>query len=75
MNDAVNFRVLGKDLVKALFVGNVDVVEGRAAAAELLDAVEDDLEGVVEVVDDDDIVAVFEEGEGGKGANVAGSSV
>lgn len=75
MNDAVNFRVLVKDLVEGLFIGNIDVVESRAAAAELLDAVEDDFERVVEVVGNDDVVVVFEEGQGCKRANVAGSSV
>ncbi len=75
VNDAVNGRVLGKDLVEGLFVSEVGVVESRAAATELLDAVEDDLEGVVQVVDNDDVVVVFEEGKGGKGADVAGSSV
>lgn len=74
MNDAVNGRVLVKDVVEGLFIGNVDVVEGRTAAAKLLDAVEDDFERVVEVVDNDDVVIVFEESQSGKGANVAGSS-
>ncbi len=75
MNDGVNLGVLVKDGVDSLLVGQVDVVEGRATSAELLNAVEDIFERVVEVVDNDDIVAVFEERQGGEGANVASATV
>lgn len=75
MDDTVNLGVLVKDGIEALFVANVDVVKGRAAARQLLDAVDDILKRVVEVVDNHDIVAAVEKGEGGEGANVAGSSV
>src|SRR5699024_3480513 len=75
VDDAVNGGVLGKDLVEAFLVGHVDLVEVWAAAAEELDAVEGNLGRVVEVVDNDDIVAMLEEGEGGEGTNVAGATV
>lgn len=71
VNNAVNLRVLGEDLVEGLLVGDVDLVEGRAATADLFNTVENVLERVVQAVDNDDIVAVLEKGEGGKGANVA----
>ncbi|KND92431.1 putative quinone oxidoreductase [Tolypocladium ophioglossoides CBS 100239] len=71
VNDAVNCRVLGKHVVKGLFVGHVDLVKVGPAAAEQLDAVDGDLGRVVEADDNDDIVAVLEQREGGEGANVA----
>ncbi|KAJ6444934.1 LOW QUALITY PROTEIN: putative quinone oxidoreductase [Purpureocillium lavendulum] len=74
VDDAVDGGVLGKDLVEALLVGDVDLVEGGPATAEKLDAVEGDLGRVVEAVDNDDIVAVLEEGEAREGANVAGAT-
>ena len=75
MDDRVNLGVLVKDSVESLLVGQVNLVESGAASAELLDTVEDIFERVVEAVDDDNIVAVFEEGQGGEGANVAGATV
>lgn len=74
VNDTVDGRVLGKDFVEASLVRHVDLVEDGTATAEQLNAVESDLGGVVEAVDDDDIVSVFEEGEGGEGANVASAT-
>ena len=74
MNDAVNLGVFGKDIGQTTLVGQVDLVEERAASAEELDAIEGDLGGIVETVDNDDIVAVLEEGEGGERANVAGAT-
>ena len=43
VDDAVNGGVLGKDLVEALLVGHVDLVEVGTAAAEKLDAVDSHL--------------------------------
>jgi hypothetical protein len=71
VDDAVNGRVLGEDIVKGLLVSDVDLVKVGAAAAEELDAVERDLGRVVEAVDDDNVVAVLEESQGGEGADVA----
>lgn len=74
VDDAVNFRMFGKDIVEGLFVGNVELVEVRAATTDLLDTVEDLFPGVVQAVDDDDVVVVLEEGKGCEGANVAGTT-
>ena len=71
VDNAVDLGVLGEDGVESGLVSDVDLVEDRAAAADQLDAVEGDLGRVVEAVDDDDIVAVLEEGEGREGPNVA----
>lgn len=74
MDDGVNVRVLLEDVVEGLLVRHIDLVEVGAAAGDDLDAVESHLGRVVEVVDNDYIVPVLEEGEGGEGANVAGTT-
>lgn len=75
MNHRVNLGVLVKDGIESLLVSQVDIVEGWTAATELLNAAEDIFEGVVEVVDNDDIVTVFEKCQGGEGANVPSTTV
>ena len=74
MDDIVNIRVLLKHLIQLLLIGDVQRVVLGPLAADELDAVEDLLGGVVEVVDDDDLVVCLEEGKGCEGANVAGST-
>lgn len=44
-------------------------------ASDELDAVDDFGRGVVEVVDDDNLVASFEESDDGEGANVAAATI
>jgi hypothetical protein len=66
VNYAVNLGVLGKHLVEAVLVGHVNLVEMRTATGEEFDAVDGGLEGVVQAVDDDDIVVVLEESERGE---------
>jgi hypothetical protein len=43
VNDAINGRVLGKDLIDSLFVCDIELVKGRAATTDQLNAVEGDL--------------------------------
>ena len=43
VNDAINGRVLRKDLIKGLLICDIDLVESRATAADQLNAVESDL--------------------------------
>jgi hypothetical protein len=74
VDDAVNGRVLGKDIIQRRLVGNVQLVEVGTAAANQLNAVEGDLGGVVEAVDNNDIIAVLEQSKGREGTNVAGSA-
>lgn len=66
--------MLLENLVQRILVGNIELVKGRAFPANQLNAVHGDLGRVVEAVDNDDIVAVFEEGEGSEGPNVSGAS-
>lgn len=75
MNHAVDLGVLLEDLVEGGLVGDVDLVEVGSLAAEEFDAVNRDLGGVVEAVDDDHIVSVLEKGQGGEGADVARATV
>lgn len=70
MNDAINVGVFLEDLVDGGLVRDVDRVELRALAADDLDAVDSLLSGIVEVVDDDDLVSGIEESECGEGTNV-----
>lgn len=74
MNNAVNRRVLREDIVQCWLVGDVNFVEDGPLAADQLDAIKGDLGGIVEVVDDDDIVAVLEEYQRGEGADVASAT-
>lgn len=74
VNHAVNLGVLVEDGVEALLVTDVDIVKVRALARQLLDAVDDVLKRVVQVVDNDDVVVGVEQGERREGANIAGSS-
>lgn len=74
MNDTVDSWVLLEDLVESLLVGDICLVELGPLAANELDTVEGDLGGVVEVIDNYDLVAILEEGKRGEGANVAGTT-
>lgn len=74
MDNTVNIRVLLEHLVQLLLIGDIAGVKLGSLAADELDAVEDFVRGVVEVVDDDDLVVGLEEGEGSEGANVAGAT-
>lgn len=74
MDDAVDGGVLGKHLVQSLLVGDVNLVEVGTAAGQQLDAVEGDLGGVVEAVDNDDIVAGVQQSQSCEGADVARST-
>lgn len=71
MNDAVDLGMLGENIVESALVRDVELVKGRAASADSLNSVEDVFERVVQAVDNDDVVAIFEESKGGEGANVA----
>jgi hypothetical protein len=75
VDDIVNVGVVGKDLLESLLVGDVGVVEDGSLAADGLNAVEDLLGRVVEVVDDDDLVVGLEQGQGCEAADVSGSTV
>ena len=66
MNHIVNVWVLLKHFVQLLLVGDIQRVVLGPLAADELDAVQDLLGGVVEVVDDNDLVVGLEKGKGGE---------
>lgn len=74
MNDIVDIRVLLEHLIQGLLVGDIEGVVLGPLSADQLDAVQDLFGGVVEVVDDDDLVVGLEESERGEGADVAGAT-
>jgi len=61
VNDAVDAWMRSKDLVQALLVRDVDLVKFRSLSAEQLNAIEGNLRGVVQAVDNHDLVAMFEQ--------------
>jgi hypothetical protein len=71
VDDTVNVGVFLEDIVQGFFIGDVEVVVMRPFPADEFNAVEDFGRRVVQVVDYDDRVVGFEEGEGGEGANIA----
>lgn len=64
MDDTVNIGVFLEDIVESFFVGDVEVVVFRSSATDEFDAVEDFGGRVIEVVNYDDGIVGFEEGEG-----------
>ena len=74
MDDVVNVWVLLEHLVERSLILDIELVELWPLAADELNAVDNLLGGVVEVVDNDDLVASFEESERCERANVASAT-
>jgi hypothetical protein len=66
--------MLLEHLVEAGLIGDIDFVKSRALLGDQLDAIQDNLGRVVEAVDDDDVVAMLEEGNCGERADVASAT-
>lgn len=75
VDNIVDVGVFGKDLLEGLLVGDVGIVEDRSLAGDGLNAVEDLLGRVVQVVDNNDLVVGLEQGEGSEAADVSGATV
>lgn len=75
MDDAVNVRVGFEDLVEGSLVGDIELRKLGLLARDQLNTVQSLRRGVVEVVSNDDLVTSLKKGEGGEGANVAGTTV
>lgn len=71
MDNVVNVWVFLEDLVESGLILDIQLVELWPLAADQLDAVDDLFRRVVEVVNDDNLVASLEEGESRERANVA----
>lgn len=74
VDDTVDVWVFGEDIVQGLLVVDVAGIALGSLAADELDAVDDFIGGIVRVVDNDDLVVGLEQGEGGEGADVAGTT-
>jgi hypothetical protein len=74
VDDAVHVRVCLEDLLDLLLVCNVKLEELGLLARDQLDASDDLVGRVVQVVRDHDLVVSFEEGQRGERSNVAGST-
>ena len=61
VDNAVNLRMSSEDLIEFILVGEVDLVECRSLATYEFNAVESNLGRVVEIIYDDDFVAMFEQ--------------
>jgi hypothetical protein len=62
MNHTVDIGMFCEHCIQPFFICDVDFVELGSLSADQLDAVEGDYGGVVERVDNDDSVAMLEEG-------------
>jgi hypothetical protein len=75
VDDRVNLGVLVKDIIKGLLVCNIHLIETWSLASDELDAVDNFLVSIVEVVDNDNIVVGLEEGDDGERTNVAAATI
>lgn len=74
MNYARYIRMLGEDIVKSLFVCNIEFVELWFLATYQLDTVQNLLGRIKQVVDDNHLETDLQKRKCGKRANEAGSS-
>ena len=75
MDDAVDGGMLLEDLVYCTFLGEVGLIEDRPLSSDELNAIERDLRRVVEVVYNDDLIAMLKKSEGSEGSNVSCTTV
>jgi hypothetical protein len=75
VDETVNLGMLLEHLIKTRLVCDVDIVVVWLLPADEFNALESFFGRVVEVVNNHDFVAGFEEGEGGERANVASATV
>ena len=66
MDNVVDIGVLVKHLIQSGFIRDVDLVKDRSFATDEFDAVDDLFRGVIEIVDDDDLVVSFEQRKSGE---------
>lgn len=74
MDDAVNIRMVLKNLVEGAIVGDIELVKLRSLAANQLNPIDGLFRRIVQVVGNDDLVPGFQQGEGGERSNVSGAS-
>jgi len=74
VNDAVNVGVSLEDLIKALLVGDIELDKLGLLAADSLNAVQGLSRRVVKVIGNNHLVTRLQQGKGGEGANIAGTT-
>lgn len=74
MNNAVDVWVFLEDIIQSRFVCDVHFVERRSLAGDELNTVDDFFRGIVEVVDDDNVVARLEKSNDSEGTNVTAAT-
>lgn len=75
MDDTVDVGVFGEDFIKSFLVGDVKLVVLRFLSTDEFNSVKDLRGGIVEVVNDHNLVVCFEEGEGRERADIASPAV
>lgn len=71
MYNTVDMRMGSEDAVKGSFITHIDVVKMRSLSAYRFNAIECFFGGIVEIVDNNDLVVGLEQGKGSEGANIA----
>lgn len=74
VNHGVNLGMLLENLIQALLIGDIDVIELGFLSADKLDTVENLLRRIVQVVYDDNIVASSQKLQRGEGTDISSSS-
>jgi hypothetical protein len=72
--DIIDIRMLTKHLIQSCFVGDVYIVVNGTLPGDEFDAIDAFFRGIVEIVDDDDLVFCLEKSECSEGADVASAS-
>lgn len=75
MNDTIDVPMLREHLIQFCLISNVTLIVLRTLAANQLDAVDDLSGGIVEIVDDDDVIVRFKQRERRERTDVAGAAV
>ena len=74
LDDGVDVRALGEDLLHVLMLGHVRVVEAEVLAGDLLDTVKHHRRSIVIVICHHDIVARIQQLDAGVAANITGTA-
>ena len=72
MDHIIDIRMRVKDFVEGRFIRDIDVVESRSNSGNELDAVDDLVRGVSEIINDDYLIVGFEKRDNGERANITG---
>lgn len=75
MDDTVDIGMGSEHLVHSLFICYIDLIEMWSFPAQKLNPIERHLRGIVQAIDDYDLVAMFKEREGRERPNVTGATV